>query len=1042
MLRRLVEFSLQFRGVVIALAGVLVAYGLYVTAHAKLDVFPEFAPPQVVIPTEAPGLAPEQVEALVTQPIENAVNGAGNLQSIRSQSIQGLSVITALFSPGTDILKARQLVGERLVDVAGRMPQGVSPPTMAPLTSATSTILQLGLTSETRSPMEVRTFADWTLRPRLLGVPGVAKVVVFGGEVRQLQVQVRPDRLAAFGLAIGDVLEAARRATGVRGAGFVETETQRIVLQTQGQSLTPGQLGNVVVAQHGDASIRLRDVAEVVAGAEPKIGDASIMGRAGVLVVVSSQYGANTAEATRAVERALAELRPAIASERITLEPALFRPANFVATAIHNVDVSLLIGGVLIAVVLFLFLLDLTTAVISFVAIPLSLLAAVIVLDRFGASLNTITLGGFAIAIGVVVDDAIIGVENVWRRLRENRALAAPRPASRVALEATLEVRSPVVYATFIVALVFLPILTLTGVEGSLFRPLAVAFILATLASLLVAVTVTPALCVLLLARTTRLAEPPVIRWLKGHHRRVLEGLSGRPRLVIGTAVALGLAAAATIPFFGGSFLPELREGHFIVHMSAVPGTSIPESLRIGREVALELRRNPRIRSVSQAVGRAEKGDDTWGTHYSELNVDLKPVAGDEAEAVQGEIRQALAKFPGVSFSVKTFLSERIEETVSGATAQVVVKLFGDDLDALDAKAREVAGVLAGIPGAADVQVQAPPGVPQLVVRLRPDRLTQFGFRPVDVLEAIETGYQGTIAGQTFEGNRVFDVAVLLDGVSRQEPENVRTLMLRNGDGTLVPLRELAYIDETTGRYAVLHDGVRRVQVVTCNVAGRSLTSFVAEAQRKVGSAVAFPAGMYPVFTGAAEARAQAQQQLVVSALVAAAGIVLLLALVIGNPRNLLLVLANLPFALVGGVLAVFMTGGSLSIGSLVGFVTLFGITMRNSILMISHYEHLVAEEGMTWGLEAAIRGAGERLAPILMTALVTALGLLPIAIQSGTAGHEIEGPMSIVILGGLMTSTVLNLLVLPTLAVRYGRFERSQPEGSEGGHAPGPVTP
>jgi Cu/Ag efflux pump CusA len=586
-------------------------------------------------------------------------------------------------------------------------------------------------------------------------------------------------------------------------------------------------------------------------------------------------------------------------------------------------------------------------------------------------------------------------------------------------------VRNPVVYATVIVVLIFFPVLTLSGIEGRLFGPLAIAAILAIVASLGIAITLTPALCLMLLARARAAAEPPYIRWLKDRHRGVLEALSRRPGLVIGGAAALFAGALTTLPFFGGAFLPEFREGHFIVHMVAVPGTSLEESLRIGRQVTAALLNDPDVRSVAQRAGRAEQADDTNGPHYSEFEVDLKPLMGQAAELAEATVRRILATFPGVTFAVKPFLTERIEETVSGATAQVVVKIFGDDLDGIDQKAREVAHVLSGIRGATEVQVQSPPGVPQVMVRLRPDRLTQFGFQPVAVLDAIRTAYQGTVVAQTYQGNRVVDVAVILDGASRRDPERIGALTLRTVDAVRLPLRELADIDPSTGRYAVLHDSAHRVQVVTCNVIGRDVVSFVQDAKGKIGSAVVFPAGFYPVFTGAAEAQTQARRQLLVHAAMAGVGIMLLLALVLGNARNLLLVLANLPFALVGGVLAVFASGGWLSLGSLVGFVTLFGITTRNSILLVSHYEHLVAAQGLAWGLETAMRGAAERLVPIVMTALVTGLGLLPLALGSGEAGREIEGPMAIVILGGLLTSTVLNLLVLPTLALRYGRFER-----------------
>ena len=1027
MLKWLVDFSLRFREVVITLGLVVLGYGVYIASRSQLDVFPEFAPPQVVIQTEAAGLSPEQVEQLVTRPIETVVNGVAHLESIRSQSIQGLSIITAVFAEGTDVFQARQMVSERLVEVASRIPQRAGPPTMAPLTSATSDVLQVGLTSEKRSLMEIRTFADWTLRPRLLAVPGVAKIVVFGGEVRQLQIQVRPDRLLQFGISIDDVLDSARRATGVRGAGFVDTPNQRVVFRTEGQQLSPQHLGDVVLRHKDGRSVRFKDVATIAERPEPMIGAAAIQGTPGAVLVVSSQYGANTLEVTRAVEAALEEMEPAARSLEITIHPKLFRPANFVETAIGNIRSSLLIGAVLVTIVLFFFLADVRTALISMMAIPLSLLGAIIVLNRFGVSLNTLTLGGLAIAIGEVVDDAIIDVENILRRLRENHLRPDPRPVFQVVFDASLEVRSAVVYATFVVALVFLPVITMSGIQGRLFAPLGIAYILAILASLLVALTITPALCLVLLPKRARVDHTPsYVARFKRRYRQALERISKHPRAVLTTVAALCLIALAMLPFFGGAFLPELREGHFIVHMSAVPGTSLEQSLAVGREVTKELDKNPHIRSIAQRAGRAEQADDTWGTHYSEINVDLVPLSGEEAESVQSEIRAALVKFPGVYFAIKPFLTERIEEILTGIRGQVAIKIFGEDLDQIDRAAQDVARVVSSVPGAVDVQVESQPGLPEMVVQLRPERLLQFGFQPVSVMDAVQTAYQGTNVAQTFEGNRVFDVTVILDDTARRNPEAAGGLMLQNLEGTRIPLRQVAEIYPTTGRYVILHEATRRRQSVSANVTGRDVSSFVAEAKQRIAKDVRFPAGVYPVFTGTAEAQAQSQQEILVSSIIAGVAILLLLAMAFHNVRNLMLVLANLPFALAGGVLAIFFSGGWLTLGSLVGLVTLFGISTRNSIMMISHFEHLVTAEGESWGLETALRGAAERLLPVLMTALVAALGLLPIAIGSGDPGREIEGPMAIVILAGLVTSTALNLLVLPTLALRYGRFQKS----------------
>ena len=1027
MLKWLVDFSLRFREVVITLGLVVLGYGVYIASRSQLDVFPEFAPPQVVIQTEAAGLSPEQVEQLVTRPIETVVNGVAHLESIRSQSIQGLSIITAVFAEGTDVFQARQMVSERLVEVASRIPQRAGPPTMAPLTSATSDVLQVGLTSDKRSLMEIRTFADWTLRPRLLAVPGVAKIVVFGGEVRQLQIQVRPDRLLQFGISIDDVLDSARRATGVRGAGFVDTPNQRVVFRTEGQQLSPQHLGDVVLRHKDGRSVRFKDVATIAERPEPMIGAAAIQGTPGAVLVVSSQYGANTLEVTRAVEAALEEMEPAARSLEITIHPKLFRPANFVETAIGNIRSSLLIGAILVTIVLFFFLADVRTALISMMAIPLSLLGAIIVLNRFGVSLNTLTLGGLAIAIGEVVDDAIIDVENILRRLRDNHLRPDPRPVFQVVFDASLEVRSAVVYATFVVALVFLPVITMSGIQGRLFAPLGIAYILAILASLLVALTITPALCLVLLPKRARVDHTPsYVARFKRRYRQALERISKHPRAVLTTVAALCLIALAMLPFFGGAFLPELREGHFIVHMSAVPGTSLEQSLAVGREVTKELEKNSHIRSIAQRAGRAEQADDTWGTHYSEINVDLVPLSGEEAESVQSEIRAALVKFPGVYFAIKPFLTERIEEILTGIRGQVAIKIFGEDLDQIDRAAQDVARVVSSVPGAADVQVESQPGLPEMVVQLRPERLLQFGFQPVSVMDAVQTAYQGTNVAQTFEGNRVFDVTVILDDTARRNPEAAGGLMLQNLEGTRIPLRQVAEIYPTTGRYVILHEATRRRQSVSANVTGRDVSSFVAEAKQRIAKDVRFPAGVYPVFTGTAEAQAQSQQEILVSSIIAGVAILLLLAMAFHNVRNLMLVLANLPFALAGGVLAIFFSGGWLTLGSLVGLVTLFGISTRNSIMMISHFEHLVTAEGESWGLETALRGAAERLLPVLMTALVAALGLLPIAIGSGDPGREIEGPMAIVILAGLVTSTALNLLVLPTLALRYGRFQKS----------------
>jgi CzcA family heavy metal efflux pump len=1025
MLTTLVRTAIRHRGVVIGLALALVVYGAGVVAGSRLDVFPEFAPPQVSIQTEAPGLSPEQVEILVTKPIEDAINGVEGIAAVRSQSIQGLSVITAVLAERIDIYRARQSLAERLGEAAGRLPETVQPPVLTPLTSSSSTVLVIGLTSATRTPVEQRTFADWVLRPRLLSTPGVSKVAVFGGEVRQLQIQLDPERMRTYGIGIEEATDAARQATGVRGAGVIDQPNQRITVRAEGQALTPEALGQTVVRERSGSVLHLADIAKVVEASAPRIGEGGVEGRRGLVIVISAQLGANTKIVAQRAEAALARLEPTIRASGITLHPRIFRPSEFIDLALRNIVTSLLLGAVLVAVILLVFLSDISAAAISLTAIPLSLLAAIIVLDQLGFGINTLTLGGLAIALGEVVDDAIIDVENIARRLREHRAAGERgRSAAAVVLDASIEVRGSVVYATFVVAVVFLPVLALTGVQGALFRPLGLAYILAILASLVVALTVTPALTLLLLGRRSHRAdESPALRWIKARYSGALEWLADRP-VAVGTAAALVcLGAVATLPFFGATFLPEFREGHYLIHMSAVPGTSLDESLRLGARVTEALHRDPQVRSVAQRIGRAELSEDTWGPHYSEFEVDLIPLKGKEAVTAQDDLRAILARFPGVNFAIRGFLAERIEETLTGSTAELVVRVFGDDLDSLDLAARRVAETLGRVRGTTDVQYDPPPVAPEVVVRLRPAELALYGLRPNEVLTALATATRGTRAGQVFEGNRSTDVVVTLLPERRARPEDLRALPLAGVSGRLVELGQVADVARTTGRFLISHVGARRVQTVTANVRGRDAESVTRDLERALGPSARLPAGVYAEIGGSGTAQREARAELLRNSLLAGTGILMLLWLAFGEGRRLLLVLANLPFALVGGVLAVFATGGLLSLGSLVGFVTLFGIATRNAVMLISHYDHLVREEGAAWGRATAIRGALERLGPILMTALVTALGLLPLALGSGDPGREIEGPMAIVILGGLITSTLLSLFVLPTLALRFGRF-------------------
>jgi CzcA family heavy metal efflux pump len=1023
MLQAIVDWSIRNRFVVVILAVILLLVGLYATTRAKLDVFPEFAPPQVDIQTEAPGLSAIEVEQLVTLPIEAVVNGIPHLDVLRSKSIQGLSVITIVFLDRTDVYRARQLVTERLAELAGQLPSGVKAPRLAPLTAATGRLLTIGFTSDTISPMDLRDRVQWLVRPRLLAVPGVAQATLYGGEVRQFQVQVHPDALVARNLTLTDILEAARQASGIRGAGFLENSNQRVTLRVEGQIRSPAELGETVLTSAEGTPVRLKDVALVTEGAEPKFGDASINGRPGVILVASKQLGGDTMDITRRVEEELAKFKPILDKEDIVAHSALFRQASFVEAAVGNVTHSLLIGAALVAIVLFAFLFNLRTAFISLTAIPLSLLSAIILLWLWDVGLNTLTLGGLAIAVGEVVDDAIIDVENIYRRLRENARLGYPKSSTAVVLSASLEVRGAVVYATFIVVLVFVPIFFLSGLHGRLFAPLGYAYVLAVLASLAVALTVTPALALLLLPRAGGALEPPLLRRLQGGYDWFLRRLDHELPLVLVTTLALVAGAIGVLVQFGGSFLPELRENHLVVHMRGSAGTSLAQSIVTGNQITHYLRQDANVLSVAQQAGRAELGEDTEGVEYSELEVDLKKLSGNDAGQMEDNLKEHVA---GFSFEALSFLSERIKETLSGTRAALAVKVYGDDLPALDQFAQEVARTLGSIPGwdgkpaARNVRVEQQTGSPELVVRARSEDAARRGLRNAQILDTIHAAYHGAEVGQVFERNRIIDLTVILDARARADLDTVANLWLNTPTGR-VQLKQVADVYLSDGRFLIAHEGGMRRQVVTCNV-GDNLDpeSFATQAERLLKD-IRLPAGTNYVLTGEHEAQRTARYEVGLLSLLSLVGILLLLGTVFQSLRRLLLLLVNLPFALVGGVAAVYLAGGILNVGSLIGFVTLFGITMRNGIMMVAHWQHLHEVEGVPWGRELVFRGARERLAPVLMTALVTGFGLLPIALGSGDAGREVEGPMAWVILGGLVTSTGLNLIVLPVLYRRFG---------------------
>ena len=1027
MLSTLVRFSIRFYGIVVALAIIVLLYGSYCFTTAGLDIFPEFAPKRVIIQSEAPGLSAEQVEVLVTRQIETAISGLVGMESVRSESIQGLSIITATFKEQTDIYRNRQLISERLGVSSANLPLGITPVAI-PLSSSSATVLTIGLNSETKDLMALRSLVDWTVVPRLLAIPGVADVNVFGGEVGQLQIQVDPIQMQRFNLTLNEIIEAATRASVIQGGGFVENTNQRITLQVTGQPSSPEQFGKIIVKREQGRNITLGEVSTIRYAPEPPISAAQIGGKTGIVLMVIGQYGANTLTVSRQVEQMLQEFEPVFKNEAITFYEHLFRPADYIERSIANLSGHLLMGGLFVLIILYLFLFNFRTAFISALAIPVSLMGAVIVLLESGVHLNIMVLGGLAIALGEVVDDAIIDTENIFRRLRENRLLGVPLSVTNVVYTASLEVRSSVVYASFIVALVFVPLLTLNGVAGRLFAPLGYSYILAILVSLLVALTLTPALCFLLLGRQSdKSNDPPLIKYTKPIYQRLLEFVFKYFKGLIGGCLVICLLGAMTFFNLDSKFLPELREGHYIVHTTSIPGTSLQETLRIGSQLTEQFLAIPGVQSVSQWAGRAERGADTYGSHYSEYEIRLDPLSGEQQQQIFDQLRAILGHFPGISFEANTFLTERIDETISGYTAPVVVNLYGNDLNVLDAQAQVLAQIMGEIPGATDIQLRSPPATPLLQINLNLDQLNFWGIMPAEVVNAVQTAYETRVVGKHIQGKKIINIAVALAPELRQQPDAIGQLPIRAQDGSLVRLEQVAEIRHTASRYNILHQGAQRRQAVTCNVLNRDMDSFMAELKSRVLKEIPVSADSYPEFTGAAIEQAQARNELILHSLLAGAGVLIFIYMAIGSVRNTLLALVNFPFALIGGVAAVLVTNATLSVGSIVGFVTLFGITVRNSIMLLSHYRHLVETEGKYWDIDTVILGAQERLPSILMTALVTALAMFPIAFNSDNPGREIMGPMAAIIIGGLVSSTLLNLLLLPAMLLRYGRFNNDQ---------------
>ncbi len=1021
-MRWLIATALRLRVAIVALTVVGFIVGLQVVRNAPLDVFPEFAPPLVEVQTEAPGLSTEEVEALVTIPIENALNGTPYLATLRSKSVLGLSSVVVLFERGTDLLDARQFVGERLSQVSAELPAVVRPPVLLSPLSSLSRVLKVGLSSDSLSQIDLTTLAKWTIRPRLISVPGVANVAIWGQRDRQLQVLVHPDRLRANALTLAQVRDAARNAVSVQAGGFIDMPNQRFAVSQRPNVFTAADLARAPVAFRGSAPITLGDVAEVVEGHQAPIGDAVIDDKPGLLLIVEKHPWANSLHVTRGVDEALAALAPGLPGVKV--DATIFRPATFIEMSIANLNRALLIGCLLVVVVLVTFLRNWRTAVISLVAIPLSLVAAAVIMRYRGGTIDTMVLAGLVIALGEVVDDAIIDVENIVRRLRLNRVAPTPRPAFAVVLDASLEVRSAVVYASIIVALVLLPVFFLGGLAGTFFRPLAMAYVVAVMASLVVALIVTPALSLLLLPQALdEKPEPTLVQRMRAAYASWLPWFVDRPKTSLRiVAGALGVTLLVA-PFLGEEFLPHFREYDFLMHWVEKPGTSLDAMTRVTVRASQDLRAIEGVRNFGSHIGRAEVADEVVGPNFTELWVSIDPKV-DYDETV-GEIQHVVDTYPGLYRDLLTYLRERIKEVLTGASATIVVRIFGPELGELRARADAVAGSMQNIEGITDLKVQAQVLVPQIEVQPRADAAARLGISAGDVREQVETLVRGSKVGEVYEDQRRYDVVVWGVPNVRSDPNALRSLPIGIAGGGIAPLSELADVRiAPTPNEITREDASRRIDV-TPNVRGRNLGSVAREVEDSVRG-VSFSAGYHPEVLGEYEEQRAARYRLLALSFVSALFIYLILYSDFGSGRVATLVFATIPFALVGGVAAILLTGGVVSLGALVGFVTVLGIAARNGIMLVSHYRHLEREEGVPFGRELAVRGAHERLLPIVMTALVTAIALMPLVVSGDKPGHEIEHPMAVVIVGGLVSSTLLNLFLLPPLYLRFARRNAS----------------
>jgi CzcA family heavy metal efflux pump len=1029
-MKRLIQWSIDHHWMVMVFSLLLLVGGIWTAYDMPVDVFPDLTAPTVTILTEGHGMAPEEMESLVTFPLESAINGASNVRRVRSATALGIAVVWVEFDWGTDIFLARQVVAEKLALVGGTLPPQVERPVLAPVSSIMGEILFFAISSDAQDLLELRTVADTVVRRRLLAVPGVSQVTPIGGAERQYQVIAHPQQLRANQISLTELLDAVRGASENTSAGVYTEGPQEYVLQSVGRVRNPDEIGESVVALRGGRSVLIRDLADVREGGAFKRGEGSRSGKPAVIVGVQKQPGANTIELTGRLDRELDRLQQEL-PRGMTIDRKIFRQADFIEVAVDNVVKALRDGGILVIVVVLLFLANLRAAAITLTAMPLSLAAAILVLRAFGATINTMTLGGMAIAIGALVDDAIIDVENVVRRLRENRAkpAAEQRPSAEVVREATLEIRTSIVFATIIIVLVFLPVFGLAGVEGRLLTPLAFAYIVSLLASLVVAIIVTPALSYAFLPRARSIERGHdgwLARTLKSRFAKDLPHALDHPFVVIGASAVLLVVAGIALSRAGTAFLPEFHEGSLTVQANTLPGTSLAKSDEIGRRVEQIMLAEPEVVATARRTGRAELDEHVQGVEAAEIDVGLRDTGRPRAELLAA-LRRGFSTLPGTNVTIGQPISHRIDHMLSGTRANIAVKVFGDDLGTLRRLGERVREAVSRVLGVVDLSLEQQMDVPTVRFALNRTAIGRYGLHANDVGEAIETAFAGATVGRIFDRGTAFDLIVKFDASNSVDFERIADLPIDTPGAGQVPIRLLADVRREEGPNMVLRENVQRRIVISCNVAGRDLGSVIDDIRASIAQSVPMSGGYRVEYGGQFESQQSASRRLAVLFVAVIAGLFMLLVIAFGRARDAVIVMVNLPLALIGGVAGVFLAGGVLSVASMIGFITLFGVATRNGIMLVSHIKHLMTEEGVTDFREAVERGAHERLVPILMTAMAAGLALIPLALGGGKTGSEIQTPMAIVILCGLTTSTLLNMIVVPTLHLRYGQPRRGE---------------